>query len=84
LPFYAFSLRFYDLSLYKIIFHRKWFRFKYLSHLLFDALYCFNTSGKKAIGGAPFWPMRGVYGMRHHCHTTSNNLSVAHLNVRHA
>jgi hypothetical protein len=35
-----FALRFHDLSLYKIIFHRKWFRFKYLSHLLFDALYC--------------------------------------------
>jgi hypothetical protein len=43
-----------------------------------------TTSGKKAIGGAPFWPMRGAYGMRHHCHATSNNLSVAHLNMRHA
>jgi hypothetical protein len=37
-----FALRFHDLSLYKIIFHRKWFRFKCLSHLLFDALYCFK------------------------------------------
>jgi hypothetical protein len=37
-----FALRFHDLSLYKIIFYRKWFRFKYLSHLLFDALYCFK------------------------------------------
>jgi hypothetical protein len=37
-----FALRFHDLSLYKTIFRRKWFRFKYLSHLLFDALYCFK------------------------------------------
>jgi hypothetical protein len=37
-----FALRFHDLSLYKIIFHRKWFRFKCLLHLLFDALYCFK------------------------------------------
>jgi hypothetical protein len=37
-----FALRFYDLSIYKTIFHRKWFRFKCLSHLLFDALYCFK------------------------------------------
>jgi hypothetical protein len=37
-----FALRFYDLSLYKTIFHRKWFRYKCLSHLLFDALYCFK------------------------------------------
>jgi hypothetical protein len=29
-----FALCFHDLSLYKIIFHRKWFRFKCLSHLL--------------------------------------------------
>jgi hypothetical protein len=42
------------------------------------------TSGKKAIGGALFWLMRGVYVMRHHCHATSNNLSVAHFNMRHA
>jgi hypothetical protein len=33
-----FALRFHDLSLYKTIFYRKWFRFKCLSHLLFDAL----------------------------------------------
>jgi hypothetical protein len=42
------------------------------------------TSGKKAIGGALFWLMRGAYGMRHHCHATSNNLSVAHFNMRYA
>jgi hypothetical protein len=39
-------------------------------------LHKYDTSGKKAIGGALFWLMRGAYGMRHHCHTTSNNLSV--------
>jgi hypothetical protein len=39
---------------------------------------------KKAIGGTLFWLMRGAYGMRHHCHITSNNLSVAHFNMRHA
>jgi hypothetical protein len=43
-----------------------------------------STSGKKAIGGAPFWHMRGAYGMRHQCHATSNSLWVAHLNMRHA
>jgi hypothetical protein len=37
-----FALRFHDLSLYKTIFHRKWFRFKYISYLLFDALSCFK------------------------------------------
>jgi hypothetical protein len=37
-----FALRFHDLSLYKIIFHRKWFRFKCVSYLLFDALFCFK------------------------------------------
>jgi hypothetical protein len=37
-----FALRFHDLSLYKTIFHRKWFTFKCLSYLLFDALYCFK------------------------------------------
>jgi hypothetical protein len=37
-----FALRFYDLSLYKTIFHRKWFRFKCVSYLPFDALYCFK------------------------------------------
>jgi hypothetical protein len=31
-----------DLFSYKIPMHRKWFRYKYLSHLLFDALYCFK------------------------------------------
>jgi hypothetical protein len=37
-----FVLHFYDLSFYKTIFHRKWFRFKYVPYLLFDALYFFN------------------------------------------
>jgi hypothetical protein len=36
-----FTLRFHDLSFYKTIFHRKWFRFKCVSYLLFDALSCF-------------------------------------------
>jgi hypothetical protein len=31
-----------DLFSYKIPMHRKWFRFKYVSHLLFDALSCFK------------------------------------------
>jgi hypothetical protein len=43
-----------------------------------------NTSGKKPIGGAQFWHMRGAYGMRHQCHATNNSLLVAHLNMRHA
>jgi hypothetical protein len=42
------------------------------------------TSGKKAISGASIWTMHGAYGMRHHCHATSKNLSVAHLKMRHA
>jgi hypothetical protein len=37
-----FALRFHDLSLYKTIVHRKWFRFKCVSYLLFDALSCFK------------------------------------------
>jgi hypothetical protein len=37
-----FALHFYDLSIYKTIFHRKWFRFKCVSYLLFYALFCFN------------------------------------------
>jgi hypothetical protein len=37
-----FALRFHDLSLYKTIFHRKWFTFKCVSYLLFDALSCFK------------------------------------------
>jgi hypothetical protein len=37
-----FALRFHDLSLYKTIFHRKWFRFKCVSYLLFDALSFFK------------------------------------------
>jgi hypothetical protein len=36
------ALCFHDLSLYKTIFHRKWFRFKFVSYLLFDALSCFK------------------------------------------
>jgi hypothetical protein len=43
-----------------------------------------RTSGKKPIGGALFWHMRGAYGMRHHCHATNNSLLVAHVNMRHA
>jgi hypothetical protein len=31
-----------DLFSYKIPMHRKWFRFKYVSYLLFDALSCFK------------------------------------------
>jgi hypothetical protein len=37
-----FALRFHDLSLYRTIFYRKWFRFKCVSYLLFDALSCFK------------------------------------------
>jgi hypothetical protein len=37
-----FALRFYDLSLYKTIFHRKWFSFKCVPYLIFDALFCFK------------------------------------------
>jgi hypothetical protein len=36
------ALCFHDLSLYKTLFHRKWFRFKFVSYLLFDALSCFK------------------------------------------
>jgi hypothetical protein len=36
------ALCFHDLSLYKTLFHRKWFRFKGVSYLLFDALSCFK------------------------------------------
>jgi hypothetical protein len=36
------ALHFHDLSLYKTIFHRKWFRFKFVSYFLFDALSCFK------------------------------------------
>jgi hypothetical protein len=32
------ALYFHDLFLYKTLFHRKWFRFKFVSYLLFDAL----------------------------------------------
>jgi hypothetical protein len=31
-----------DLFSYKIPMHRKWFRFKFVSHLLFDSLSCFK------------------------------------------
>jgi hypothetical protein len=37
-----FALRFHDFSLYKTIFHRKWFRFKCVPYLLFDALFHFK------------------------------------------
>jgi hypothetical protein len=36
------ALGFHDLSLYKNLFHRKWFRFKFVSYFLFDALSCFK------------------------------------------
>jgi hypothetical protein len=36
------AMCFYDLFLYKILFHRKWFRFKFASYLLFYALSCFK------------------------------------------
>jgi hypothetical protein len=36
------ALCFHDLFLYKILFHRKWFRFEIVSYLLFDALTCFK------------------------------------------
>jgi hypothetical protein len=36
------ALCFHDLFLYKTLFHRKWFRFKFVSYLLFDALSCFK------------------------------------------
>jgi hypothetical protein len=37
-----FALCCYDLSLYKTIFHRKWFRFKCVPYFLFDAFYWFK------------------------------------------
>jgi hypothetical protein len=36
------ALCFHDLFLYKTLFHRKWFRFKFVLYLLFDALSCFK------------------------------------------
>jgi hypothetical protein len=33
---------FHDLFLYKTLFHRKWFKFKFVSYFLFDALSCFK------------------------------------------
>jgi hypothetical protein len=36
------ALCFHDLSLYKTLFHRKWFRFKFVSYFIFDALSCFK------------------------------------------
>jgi hypothetical protein len=36
------ALFFHDLFLYKTLFHRKWFRFKFVSYMLFDALSCFK------------------------------------------
>jgi hypothetical protein len=36
------ALCFHDLFLYKTLFHRKWFRFKFVSYLLFDALSYFK------------------------------------------
>jgi hypothetical protein len=49
-----FALRFHDLSLYKTIFHRKWFRFKCVSYFLFDALSCFKFfCGAFALSSSP-------------------------------
>jgi hypothetical protein len=36
------ALCFHDLYLYMTFFYRKWFRFKFVSYLLFDALSCFK------------------------------------------
>jgi hypothetical protein len=36
------ALCFHDLILHKALFHRKWFRFKFVLYLLFDALSCFK------------------------------------------
>jgi hypothetical protein len=41
-PPMLFALRFHDLSLYKTIFYRKWFRFKCVLYLIFDSLFCFK------------------------------------------
>jgi hypothetical protein len=38
------ALCFQDLSLYKNLFHRKWFRFKFVSYFLFDALSLASSS----------------------------------------
>jgi hypothetical protein len=37
------ALCFQDLSLYKTLFHKKWFRFKIVTYLLLDALSCFKS-----------------------------------------
>jgi hypothetical protein len=37
------ALCFHDLFIYKIIFHRKWFRLKVVSYLLFDALFASSS-----------------------------------------
>ena len=42
------------------------------------------TSREKDIGGAPKWPMRGAYWMRHRCHAISNKICVAHIEMCHA
>jgi hypothetical protein len=34
------ALCFHDLFLYKILFHRKWFRIKIVSYFLFEAIFC--------------------------------------------
>jgi hypothetical protein len=39
------ALCFHDLFLYRTIFHRKWFRFKFISYLLFDAVLLQVLSG---------------------------------------
>ena len=37
------ALCLHDLFIYKIPFHRKWVRLKFVLNLLFDALFCFNS-----------------------------------------
>jgi hypothetical protein len=36
------ALCFHDLFLYKILFHRTWVRFRSVSYLVFDVLFCFK------------------------------------------
>jgi hypothetical protein len=37
------TMCFFDLFSYKVHMHRKWVRLKYVSYLLLDALFCFNS-----------------------------------------
>jgi hypothetical protein len=53
-----FALRFHDLSLYKTILYRKWFRFKCVSYFLFDALSCFKFLYSAFALKVVFWFVR--------------------------